>query len=106
MELIKENTELKNKQILYISGIYYNPTTGSTARFGVKILETGVYRARYCCNVENETFGDRLIGRTALGILYTNSSGSETYTLLNHSISTEYLRHASFGQFCNMSNFS
>ena len=36
-----------------------NPTTGSTARFGVKILETGVYRARYSCNVENETFGDR-----------------------------------------------
>ena len=77
-------------------------TNGKEARFGVKILTTGLYKMSYIYNVENEAEDDRLVIQVGLAILHTTSQ-SEVNTLLNSSISREYVRDDSRGQYGNCS---
>ena len=79
-------------------------TTGSDARFGIKILQSGLYRYRYSGNIENESYNNRMASRTAISILH-DDNGTETFSILEQSIAMEYMRHQSYGQWCNVNNF-
>jgi hypothetical protein len=82
-----------------------NDITGANARYGIKILQTGLFKYKYSGNVENETHNDRMSVRGSIVILYTNTSGTETNNVMNQSIATEYMRDNDQGQFCNINNF-
>jgi len=77
--------------------------TGTNARFGVKILATGLYKITYNFNVENETHNQRLSVQVCPAILNTLTNGTEQNTLPFHLISREYMRDDNTGQYCNNS---
>jgi hypothetical protein len=76
--------------------------TGTNARFGVKILATGLYKITYNYNVENETHPNRLAIQIVPAILNTLTNGTEQNTLPLHLTSREYLRDNDFGQWANV----
>tara|TARA_S200002703_G_scaffold53520_1_gene46271 strand:+ start:9327 stop:10811 length:1485 start_codon:yes stop_codon:yes gene_type:complete len=86
------NTETTNNQPIQ---------TGTNARFGIKILATGLYKIIYNYNVENETNNNRLGVQIIPIILNTLTNGTEQITHLFHLTSREYMRDDNFGQWCN-----
>ena len=76
--------------------------TGTNARFGVKILATGLYKITYNYNVENETHPNRIAIQIVPAILNTLTNGTEQHTLPLHLTSREYLRDDNFGQWANV----
>ena len=103
-----KNTGLVDSSIFTIVAPTYTTATtvsahtGTDARFGVRILSAGLYRANYIVAMENESTNDRVSLQSYFRVLFTDSGGTERAEVLNSSLSTEYTRDDNFGQYATM----
>ena len=86
----------------YTTATTVSAATGTAARFGIRILSAGLYRATYTLGMENESTNNRISVQSYFRVLFTDSGGTERAERLNSSRSEEYTRDDNFGQYATM----
>ena len=81
-----------------------NVDTGANARWGVKILTSGLYHLEYMMNFENESFDGRKCVLVEPSLVTIDSGGSEGLAELENGFGAEYTRDDGEGQYCCIAN--